>query len=35
MPVPLAKLGFTWLYAPHLRPKTIDWILIKIRTLVK
>ncbi|MFM2061631.1 MAG: hypothetical protein RLZZ507_1301 [Cyanobacteriota bacterium] len=35
MPVPLAKLGFTWLYAPHLRPKTIDQILIKIRTLVK
>jgi glycosyltransferase involved in cell wall biosynthesis len=34
MPVPLAKLGITWLYAPHLRPKPIDWTLTKIRTLV-
>jgi glycosyltransferase involved in cell wall biosynthesis len=35
MPVPLANLGITWFYAPHLRPKAIDWILIKIRKLVK
>jgi hypothetical protein len=34
MPVPLAKLGITWLYAPHLRPRAIDWTLTKIRTLV-
>lgn len=34
MPVPLAKLGITWLYAPHLRPKAIDWTLTEIRTLV-
>lgn len=34
MPVPLAKVGITWLYAPHLRPKAIDWTLTKIRSLV-
>jgi glycosyltransferase involved in cell wall biosynthesis len=34
MPEPLAKLGITWLYAPHLRPKVIDWTLTRIRTLV-
>jgi len=35
MPVPLANLGITWLYAPHLRPKAINGILIKLRTLLK
>jgi glycosyltransferase involved in cell wall biosynthesis len=34
MPLPLAKLGITWLYAPHLRPRAIDWTLTKFRTLV-
>ena len=34
MPVPLAKAGLTWLYAPHLRPKLIDTTLNRLRTLV-
>lgn len=34
MPRPLANLGISWLYAPHLRPKVIDWTLTRIRTLV-
>jgi glycosyltransferase involved in cell wall biosynthesis len=34
MPVPLAKLGITWLYAPQLRPKIVDKTLTTIRTLV-
>ncbi|MGP1383518.1 MAG: glycosyltransferase family 2 protein [Thainema sp.] len=34
MPVPLAKQGLTWLYAPHLRPKVIDQVITKVRTLV-
>jgi glycosyltransferase involved in cell wall biosynthesis len=34
MPRPLAQLGITWLYAPHLRPKAINWTLTRIRTLV-
>ncbi len=34
MPVPLARLGITWLYAPHLRPKFIDTTLNRLRTLV-
>ncbi|MGB3612657.1 MAG: hypothetical protein WBA10_02605, partial [Elainellaceae cyanobacterium] len=34
MPVPLARLGITWLYAPHLRPKFIDTTLSRLRTLV-
>jgi hypothetical protein len=34
MPVPLARLGITWLYAPHCRPKLIDWALVSIRALV-
>ncbi|GAB4366817.1 MAG: glycosyltransferase family 2 protein [Elainellaceae cyanobacterium] len=34
MPVPLARLGISWLYAPHFRPKFIDWTLGKIRALV-
>ncbi len=33
MPVPLARLGITWLYAPHLRPKLIDTTLNRLRTL--
>lgn len=34
MPVPLAKLGITYLYAPHLRPKVIDTALTRLRTWV-
>lgn len=34
MPVPLAKIGITWLYAPHLRPKVVDHTLIYLRKLV-
>lgn len=34
MPRPLAKLGISWLYAPHLRPKLIDLALTRLRTLV-
>ena len=34
MPVPLATLAISWLYAPHLRPKPIDWTLTRLRTLV-
>ena len=34
MPVPLARLGITWLYAPHLRPKVIDTTLNRLRTIV-
>jgi glycosyltransferase involved in cell wall biosynthesis len=34
MPMPLAKLGITWLYAPHLRPKAIDKALTKLRSLI-
>ncbi|BAZ40631.1 family 2 glycosyl transferase [Calothrix sp. NIES-4101] len=34
MPLPLAKTGVTWFYAPHYRPKTIDWALKKVRALV-
>ena len=33
-PVPLARLGITWLYAPHLRPKVIDTTLNRLRALV-
>ncbi|MEO1132753.1 MAG: glycosyltransferase family 2 protein [Cyanobacteria bacterium J06639_1] len=33
MPLPLAKPGITWLYAPHLRPKTIDRALVKLRQM--
>lgn len=34
MPVSLASMGITWLYAPHLRPKAVDQTLTKLRTLV-
>ena len=34
LPLPLAKPAITWLYAPHFRPKAIDWTLNKIRLLV-
>ena len=34
MPVTLAQLGITWLYAPHLRPKVVDRTLTRLRTLV-
>lgn len=33
-PVPLARLGITWLYAPHLRPKFVDTTLNRLRVLV-
>ena len=26
LPLPLAKIGITWLYLPHQRPKPIDWV---------
>lgn len=34
LPSPLSKLGFTWLYAPHMRPKFIDQILTRIRAAI-
>lgn len=34
MPLQIAKLAITWLYAPHLRPQAIDLVLKKIRILV-
>ncbi|MGK7899365.1 MAG: glycosyltransferase family 2 protein [Xenococcus sp. (in: cyanobacteria)] len=34
MPVPLAKLGITYLYAPHLRPKAIDRSIKILRTFI-
>lgn len=34
MPVPLAKLGITYLYAPHLRPRVIDTALTRLRAVV-
>ncbi|MBE9061255.1 glycosyltransferase family 2 protein [cf. Phormidesmis sp. LEGE 11477] len=34
MPIPLARLGITWLYAPHLRPKVVDTTLNRLRALV-
>lgn len=34
MPLPLSKLGITWLYAPHLRPRTINRVITKVRTIV-
>ncbi|WP_404789617.1 glycosyltransferase family 2 protein [Altericista sp. CCNU0014] len=34
MPVPLAKQGISYLYAPHLRPKPIDTALNRLRALV-
>jgi glycosyltransferase involved in cell wall biosynthesis len=33
MPVSLVKPAITWSYAPHYRPKAIDWALTKIRAL--
>lgn len=33
MPAPLAKLAISWLYAPHLRPKPINWTLTQLRAL--
>ena len=34
MPLPLAKLGITYLYAPHLRPKPIDRSIKMLRAFV-
>lgn len=34
MPVPLARLGITWLYAPHLRPRLVDTTLNRLRALL-
>ncbi|MEM8614683.1 MAG: glycosyltransferase family 2 protein [Cyanobacteria bacterium P01_H01_bin.105] len=34
MPVPLAKQGITYLYAPHLRPKLVDNTLKRLRAIV-
>lgn len=35
MPLTLAKPAIAWLYAPHQRPKLIDWTVTKFRQLVK
>lgn len=32
VPLALAKPAIAWLYAPHLRPKGIDWAVRKVRT---
>lgn len=34
MPLPIAKLGITWLYAPHLRPKALDKALKQLRSWI-
>lgn len=34
LPLPLAKLAITWLYAPQLRPKPVSWTVTRIRSLV-
>lgn len=34
MPLQIAKPAITWLYAPHLRPQSIDLILKKLRILL-
>lgn len=34
MPLALAKPAIAWLYAPHQRPKLIDWTVTKFRQLV-
>lgn len=33
-PTPMAKLAISWLYAPHLRPKPIDWTLTRLRAFM-
>lgn len=32
MPLPLAKPAISWLYAPHHRPKLINWTVTKLRS---
>ena len=34
MPLPLAKPAITWSYAPHYRPKAIDWALNAVKSWV-
>lgn len=34
LPLPVAKPAITWLYAPQFRPRAIDWVLNRIRSLV-
>ncbi|HIK54845.1 MAG TPA: glycosyltransferase family 2 protein [Synechococcales cyanobacterium M55_K2018_004] len=34
MPVPLAKMALTYLYAPHLRPQVVDLLLKRLRSLM-
>ena len=34
MPLSLAKPAIAWLYAPHQRPKLVDWAVTKFRQLV-
>ncbi|MEM9219272.1 MAG: glycosyltransferase family 2 protein [Cyanobacteria bacterium P01_F01_bin.150] len=34
MPIPLAKQGITYLYAPHLRPKLVDSTLKRLRAVI-
>ena len=33
-PLPLSKLGITWLYAPHMRPKAVDRILTRAKEIL-
>ena len=35
MPLPLAKPAISWLYAPQVRPKLIDWAITKVRFFIK
>lgn len=34
MPIPLVNPAIAWSYAPQYRPKSVDWILTKVRTLI-
>lgn len=34
MPLPLAKPAISWLYAPHHRPKLINWTVTKLRSVI-
>jgi glycosyltransferase involved in cell wall biosynthesis len=35
MPLFLAEPAMTWLYAPHHRPKLVDWTVTRIRALIR
>lgn len=34
MPLPLARLAIAWLYAPHLRPRLVNRVLVGFRALI-